>query len=68
VIIKQGIEAELAKKITKFIKEKKVKIQSSIRGEEVRVEGKKLDDLQSMMAQIQSQDFDVPLQFINFRS
>jgi uncharacterized protein YajQ (UPF0234 family) len=65
--IKQGIDSESAKKITKFIKDKKLKVQASIRGEEVRVEGKKRDDLQEVMAEIKNCGLDLPLQFINFR-
>ena len=65
--IKQGIDSENAKKITKFIKDKKLKVQASIRGEEVRVEGKKRDDLQDVMGELKNFDADLPLQFINFR-
>jgi uncharacterized protein YajQ (UPF0234 family) len=65
--IKEGIAAETAKKITKHIKDKKLKVQASIRGEEVRVEGKKRDDLQSVMNELKNFDIDLPLQFINFR-
>lgn len=68
VLIKQGIDQETAKKITKSIKEMKTKVQASIRGEEVRVEGKKLDELQAIMAEIKAANFEVPLQFINLRS
>ena len=65
--IKQGIDSESAKKIVKFIKDKKLKVQASIRGEEVRVEGKKRDDLQALMAEIKNFNAELPLQFINFR-
>lgn len=67
VKIKQGIDSENAKKVVKFIKDKKLKVQASIRGEEVRVEGKKRDDLQEVMAEMKSFSLDLPLQFINFR-
>ncbi len=67
VKIKQGIDSENAKKITKYIKDKKLKVQASIRGEEVRVEGKKRDDLQDVMQELKSFSLDLPLQFINFR-
>ena len=67
VKIKQGIDSENAKKITKFIKDKKLKVQASIRGEEVRVEGKKRDDLQDVMQELKSFNSELPLQFINFR-
>ncbi len=68
VKIKQGIDSENAKKITKAIKEnKQLKVQASIRGEEVRVEGKKRDDLQEVMSAVKTFGLSVPLQFINFR-
>jgi cyclic-di-GMP-binding protein len=65
--IKQGIDSDSAKKIVKMIKEKKIKVQASIRGEEVRVEGKKRDDLQNIMTAAKNLDLELPLQFINFR-
>jgi uncharacterized protein YajQ (UPF0234 family) len=65
--LKNGIEQEVAKKITKQIKDSKMKVQASIRGDEVRVEGKKRDDLQEAMASIRSSSYEIPLQFINFR-
>jgi uncharacterized protein YajQ (UPF0234 family) len=65
--LKNGIEQELAKKIVKFVKDSKVKAQASIRGEEVRVDGKKRDELQQIIQLIQQENFDAPLQFINFR-
>ena len=55
------------KKIIKEIKDKKMKVQASIRGEEVRVEGKKRDELQEAMEIIRSSNFDLAIQFINFR-
>ncbi|MEM7617200.1 MAG: YajQ family cyclic di-GMP-binding protein [Pseudomonadota bacterium] len=67
VVIQQGIEKEIASKIVKFIKATKMKVQSSIRGEEVRVEGKKRDDLQQIMNLLKAEDYGIPLQFINFR-
>ena len=65
--IKKGIEAEIAKKITKFIKESKLKVQASIQGDQVRVSGKKRDDLQEAIALLREQKFGIPLQFTNFR-
>ncbi len=65
--IKQGVESETAKKITKEIKASKIKVQASIRGEEVRVDGNKRDDLQQAMALIKALELDLPLQFVNFR-
>ena len=67
VKIKEGIEQEYAKKITKFIKDSKMKIQASIQGQEVRVSGKNRDDLQDAIQAIKDLNLDLPLQFINFR-
>ncbi len=67
VIINQGINSEVAKKITKLIKESKMKVQSQIQSEKVRVTGKKRDDLQEAMQLLREQDLGVPLQFDNFR-
>jgi uncharacterized protein YajQ (UPF0234 family) len=65
--LKTGIDKETAKKLTKFIKESKVKVQASIQGEQVRVNGKKRDDLQAVMQLIKDNNFTLPLQFTNFR-
>ena len=65
--LRNGIEQEVAKKIVKQVKDSKLKVQASIRGDEVRIEGKKRDDLQDVMNLIKSTDYEVPLQFINFR-
>jgi len=67
VKIKQGIDSDSAKQITKYIKDKKMKVQASIRGNEVRVEAKKRDDLQQVMAEVRTISLPLPLQFINFR-
>ncbi|MCX7125345.1 MAG: YajQ family cyclic di-GMP-binding protein [Gammaproteobacteria bacterium] len=67
VKIKKGIETETAKKIVKFIKESKLKVQGSIQGEQVRITGKKRDDLQEAMGLLREQKFGIPLQFTNFR-
>ncbi|NVK21871.1 MAG: YajQ family cyclic di-GMP-binding protein [Kangiellaceae bacterium] len=64
---KQGIEKEIAKKIVKAIKDSKIKVQAAIQGEEVRVTGKKRDDLQSAMAIVREADLGQPFQFKNFR-
>ena len=58
----------LCKKIVKIIKDSKLKVQSQIQGEQVRVTGKKRDDLQQVMAILREADIDMPLQFDNFRS
>ena len=66
--IKQGIEQDMAKKITKFIKDAKLKVQTSIQGEQIRVTGKKRDDLQQVMAMLKASDkLEMALQFNNFR-
>ena len=67
VKLKNGIDQECAKKITKHIKDLKIKVQASIRADEVRVEGKKRDDLQDAINSLRSVDFGIPIQFINFR-
>jgi len=68
VIIRQGIEIDLARKIVKMIKQKKLKVQAAIQGDKVRVTGKKRDDLQQVMALLRgSEEIDMPLQFNNFR-
>lgn len=65
--VKAGIESENAKKITKLLKESKMKVQGSIQGDAVRVSGAKRDDLQAAMALIKSEIKDLPLSFNNFR-
>ena len=65
--IKAGIESDLAKKIVKQIKESKLKVQASIQGDTVRVNGKKRDDLQEAIAFVKKSITDFPLQYQNFR-
>ncbi len=67
VTVKQGIDKELAKKLGKLIKDQKLKVQTSVQGEQVRVTGKKRDDLQTTIAFLKEQKLDLPLQFENFR-
>jgi uncharacterized protein YajQ (UPF0234 family) len=67
VIAKQGVDKELARKIVKDIKASKLKVQVAIQGEQVRVTGKKRDDLQQIMALMKQSETDLPLQFTNFR-
>ena len=67
ITVKQGIGKEDAKKVTKLIKDNKFKVQAAIQGEQVRVTGKKRDDLQAVMAFLKGSDIDLPLQFDNFR-
>jgi uncharacterized protein YajQ (UPF0234 family) len=65
--IKQGIEQVVAKQITAFIRETKLKVTTQIQGEAVRVTGKSRDDLQSVIAAVKGHDFPVALNFQNFR-
>lgn len=67
VTVKQGIDKELAKEITKLVKETKLKVQVAIQGEQVRISGKKRDDLQQIIALLREKDLGLPLQYINFR-
>ena len=67
VTVKQGIERELAKKLQGAMKDAKLKVDSQINGDKLRVNGKKRDDLQAAMALLRGQEFGVPLQFDNFR-
>tara|TARA_Y100000590_G_C15486156_1_gene925880 strand:+ start:360 stop:845 length:486 start_codon:yes stop_codon:yes gene_type:complete len=63
----EGIEQTITKKITADIKNLKLKVQVKINGNEVRVEGKKKDDLQIIMKKIENSEMNIPIQFINFR-
>ena len=65
--LKQGIETEMAKKITKLIKDSKLKVQTQIQGEQVRVTGKSRDDLQAVIQLVKGADLGQPFQFENFR-
>jgi len=65
--LKEGIDQPTAKKIVKMVKDKKMKVQSAIQGDKVRITGKKRDDLQAVMAMLKEEKLDVPLQFNNFR-
>lgn len=65
--IKDGIEKDLAKTLVKEIKDSKIKVQVSIQGDELRVSGKKRDELQETIAMLRKLEVDQPLQFINFR-
>ena len=65
--IKQGIEPELGKKITKAVKGTKMKVQVSMKGEELHISGKKRDDLQKIITFIKDMENKQPLQYVNFR-
>jgi uncharacterized protein YajQ (UPF0234 family) len=65
--IKQGIESTVAKQVTGFIRDLKIKVTTQIQGEEVRVTGKNRDDLQAVIAALRAHDLPIALQFQNFR-
>lgn len=65
--LKQGIDRDAAKKIVRIIKDSKLKVQSQIQGDQVRVTGKKRDDLQQTIAALKEADLGMPLDFDNFR-
>tara|TARA_B100000780_G_scaffold272953_2_gene235876 strand:- start:525 stop:1028 length:504 start_codon:yes stop_codon:yes gene_type:complete len=68
VVIREGVDKDLSRKIVKLIKESKIKVQSAVQGESIRITGKKRDDLQAVMALLKSNDsLEMPLQFNNFR-
>jgi uncharacterized protein YajQ (UPF0234 family) len=67
VLVKQGIDRETAKAVVKAIKDSKLKVQASIQGDELRVTGKKRDDLQEAIALVRTLKLDRPVQYINFR-
>lgn len=67
LLIKEGIEADIARRIVKLVKTEKLKVQASIQGDQVRVSGKKRDDLQSAIQAIKAAEIGLPLQFKNFR-
>ncbi|MGI2028365.1 YajQ family cyclic di-GMP-binding protein [Endozoicomonas acroporae] len=67
VVVRQGLEKDIAKKIVKMIKDAKLKVQAAIQGDQVRVTGKKRDDLQTVIAFLREADLDMPLQYNNFR-
>ena len=66
--IQQGIPQEKAKEVVKFIKDTKVKVQSSIQGDVIRVSGRDRDTLQEIIAALKSKDFGIHMQFTNYRS
>ena len=67
IFLKEGIDQELSKKITQMIKSSKIKVQASVQGESIRVNGKKRDDLQQIIKMLKEANFNLPLQFENFR-
>ena len=67
ITVQQGIDADKGRFLTKLIRDSKLKVQAQIQGDQVRISGKKRDDLQSAIQLLKAQDIDLPLQFINFR-
>jgi hypothetical protein len=67
VVVKQGIDKDLAKQIVKAIKDNKLKVQAAIQGDELRISGKKRDDLQEAIALVRTLKIEQPLQYVNFR-
>lgn len=67
VIMRQGLETSLSRDLVKKIKSSKIKVQSAIQGEKLRISGKKRDDLQAVIALLKEVDCDLPLQYENFR-
>jgi len=67
VLMRKGIESDLARKLVKKIKTSKLKVQTAIQGDKLRVSGKKRDDLQSVIALLKDADVNLPLQYENFR-
>jgi hypothetical protein len=67
VTIQRGVPAERAREIVKVIKDTKLKVQAQIQGDQVRVSGKKRDELQEVIRTIQGRDWPMPLQFENYR-
>ncbi len=68
ILIKEGIPKETSQKIVKIIKGLKIKVQPAIQDEQVRITGKKIDDLQEIMQLLGEQDYNIPLQFVNMKS
>lgn len=67
IAITNGIDAETARKVVKLVKETKLKVQTAIQGDEVRIIGKKRDDLQDVISVLKEADLGMPLQFVNYR-
>jgi uncharacterized protein YajQ (UPF0234 family) len=67
IMVRQGVESEIAREIVKLIKALKLKVQVAIQGNQLRVSGKKRDDLQQVIGMLKEAKFDLPLQFENYR-
>jgi uncharacterized protein YajQ (UPF0234 family) len=67
VILRKGIDSDLARKLVKMVKGGKLKVQAAIQGDQLRISGKKRDDLQAVIALLKNADVELPLQYENFR-
>lgn len=67
IVVREGIDKDSARKLVRMIKDSKLKVQAQIQQEQLRVTGKKRDDLQQVIAELKGAKFDLPLQFTNFR-
>jgi uncharacterized protein YajQ (UPF0234 family) len=67
VVLKQGIDQETGKKVTRLVKDSKLKVQAALQGDKVRITGKQRDDLQAAMKLLRGAKLDMPVQFDNFR-
>ena len=67
VIMRKGIDSDLARKLVKLVKGSKIKVQAAIQGDKLRISGKKRDDLQAVIALLKDADVELPLQYENFR-
>jgi len=67
VILRKGIDSDLARKLVKMVKSSKLKVQAAIQGDKLRISGKKRDDLQAAIALLKEADVELPLQYENFR-
>lgn len=67
VTVREGIDKDSARKLVRLVKDSKLKVQAQIQQEQVRVTGKKRDDLQQLISAMKAADLDLPLQFVNFR-
>ena len=67
VHVNRGINEERARELVKFIKKSGIKVQTQVQGDQLRISGKKKDDLQEVIAAVKAEDFDLPLQFTNYR-
>jgi uncharacterized protein YajQ (UPF0234 family) len=67
VTVRQGVDKDLARTLIKLVKDLKLKVQAAVQGDQIRVSGKKRDDLQQVIAAVKEAKFEMPLQFVNFR-